>query len=119
MARIGKYIGLSECAELLGAGRSTVRKWLSDAGVTAVVLGSGPGGTIRYRAADVEKYLAQAEEELDDDEEEDQDDQDSGEEDDQDEDGEEDDQDELDGEDDADEDDADEDEDEDDDDEAA
>ena len=63
MTKIGKYIGLSECAELLGATRSTVRRWFADAGVTAVVLGSGPTGTIRYRAADVEQYLEEASEE--------------------------------------------------------
>ena len=71
MAKIDKFVSLAEVAEQVGASRGTVRKWLEEDGVAAVVLG---GGTLRYRAKDVEAWLEECTEEGDDEGEEGEDD---------------------------------------------
>lgn len=53
----GRLITLKALAERLDADRSTVRRWLKDAGVAAIAMGDGPRCAIRYRLADVEQWL--------------------------------------------------------------
>lgn len=49
---------LDELARLLHAHRTSVRRWLRDAGVQAVILGGGRNGAVRYRCGDVRRWLA-------------------------------------------------------------
>jgi hypothetical protein len=50
-------ISLQTLARRLDAHRSTVRRWLRDAGVHPVAVGQGRNGAIRYRWRDVESWL--------------------------------------------------------------
>ena len=43
---------------MLDAGRSSVRRWLKDAGIQPIAMGDGPKSAIRYRWQDVEAWLA-------------------------------------------------------------
>ncbi|MCH7720065.1 MAG: hypothetical protein IH988_03625 [Planctomycetes bacterium] len=55
-------VSLRTLARLLDADRTSVRRWLKDAGVSPVVLGRGRNGAIRYRWCDVEEWLESLEE---------------------------------------------------------
>ena len=50
-------VSLKTLAAMLDAHRSSVRRWLDDAGVRPVVLGRGRNGAIRYRWRDIEQWL--------------------------------------------------------------
>ncbi len=50
-------VSLKTLAVMLDAHRSSVRRWLDDAGVQPLVLGRGRNGAIRYRWRDVEDWL--------------------------------------------------------------
>jgi hypothetical protein len=50
-------VSLKTLARRLDAHRSSVRRWLREAGIHPVVLGRGRNGAIRYRWADVESWL--------------------------------------------------------------
>ena len=52
-----EMVSLKTLAAMLDADRSTVRRWLSDAGVPAVAIGQGRNGAIRYRLRDVRQWL--------------------------------------------------------------
>ena len=51
-------ISLQTLAGRLDAHRSTVRRWLREAGVQPLAVGRGANGAIRYRWRDVESWLA-------------------------------------------------------------
>lgn len=51
-------VSLGTLAQQLDAHRSSVRRWLREAGVRPVVIGEGRNGAIRYRWRDVEAWLA-------------------------------------------------------------
>jgi hypothetical protein len=50
-------VNLKTLATQLDAHRSSIRRWLSEAGIQPVAVGSGPKGAIRYRWPDVEAWL--------------------------------------------------------------
>ena len=50
-------VSLKTLAEQLDAHRSTVRRWLREAGVRPIAIGRGVNGAIRYRWADVQAWL--------------------------------------------------------------
>lgn len=50
-------VSLKTLAKLLDAHRSSVRRWLSQAGIRPIALGRGHNGAIRYRWSDVENWL--------------------------------------------------------------
>ena len=50
-------VSLKKLAKRFDADRSTVRRWLDEAGVEAIAMGNGPRSAIRYRLADVEQWL--------------------------------------------------------------
>ena len=50
-------ISLKTLATMLDAHRTSVRRWLSEAGVNPVVLGRGRNGAVRYRWRDIESWL--------------------------------------------------------------
>jgi transposase len=52
-----KLVSLKTLAKRLDAHRSTVRRWLGEAGIQPVVLGKGPKGAIRYRWAEVHAWV--------------------------------------------------------------
>ena len=54
-------VSLRTLSRLLDAHRSSVRRWLGDAGVRPVVLGRGRNGAIRYRWCEIEQWLASLE----------------------------------------------------------
>jgi len=49
---------INALAALLDAHRSSVRRWLREAGIHPIVLGRGPNGAIRYRWPEVAGWLA-------------------------------------------------------------
>ena len=51
-------VSLKTLATLLDAHRSSVRRWLREAGIHPIVLGQGRNGAIRYRWREVEAWLA-------------------------------------------------------------
>jgi hypothetical protein len=51
-------VSLQTLARLLDAHRSSVRRWLSEAGIHPVTVGRGRNGAIRYRWEDVRAWLA-------------------------------------------------------------
>jgi len=53
-----QYTSLKDLSVRLSADRSTVRRWLKDAGVEAFAMGNGPRSAIRYRLSDVERWLS-------------------------------------------------------------
>ena len=55
-------VSLGTLAEQMDAHRSSVRRWLRDAGIRPVVIGEGRNGAIRYRWRDVEAWLASLDE---------------------------------------------------------
>jgi hypothetical protein len=50
-------VNLKTLAKQLDAHRSSIRRWLSEAGIQPVAVGNGPKGAIRYRWPDVEAWL--------------------------------------------------------------
>jgi hypothetical protein len=62
--RSNKNDGMVSLAELereLAASRTAIRRWLREAGIPALVMGNGRNASIRYRAGDVEKWIASRE----------------------------------------------------------
>lgn len=53
----GRFVTLKALSERLDADRSTVRRWLREAGVPAFAMGDGPRSAIRYRLDEVEQWL--------------------------------------------------------------
>ena len=51
-------VSLKTLAALLDAHRSSVRRWLREAGIHPIVLGRGRNGAVRYRWQEVEAWLA-------------------------------------------------------------
>lgn len=51
------WVSLKTLSRLLDAHRSTVRRWLREAGVQPVAMGRGRNGTIRYRGREVRAWL--------------------------------------------------------------
>ena len=51
-------VSLKTLARQLDAHRSSVRRWLAEAGIRPVVLGRGRNSAIRYRWVDVGTWLA-------------------------------------------------------------
>ena len=50
-------ISLKTLAQKLDAHRSSVRRWLQDAGIHPVAIGRGKNGAIRYRWQDIQEWL--------------------------------------------------------------
>jgi hypothetical protein len=50
-------VSIKKLSELLDAHRSSVRRWLREAGVRPIALGRGRNGAIRYRWCDIENWL--------------------------------------------------------------
>ena len=50
-------VSLKTVAELVDAHRSTVRRWLREAGIKPIALGRGRNGGIRYRWGDIQNWL--------------------------------------------------------------
>lgn len=50
-------VSLNTLAGMLDAHRSSVRRWLQEAGIRPIVLGRGRNGAIRYRWRDVRNWL--------------------------------------------------------------
>ena len=53
----GRLVSLKTLAEMWDADRSTVRRWLREAGVEPVAIGRGRNGAIRYRWPEIEAWL--------------------------------------------------------------
>lgn len=51
-------VSLKTLAQMLDAHRSSVRRWLQEAGIRPVVLGHGRNGAIRYKWRDVQTWIA-------------------------------------------------------------
>lgn len=52
-----RFVTLKILAERLDADRSTVRRWLKDANIDAFAMADGPRSAIRYRVADIERWI--------------------------------------------------------------
>ena len=50
-------VSLKTLAQMLDAHRSSVRRWLEDAGIYPIALGRGRNGAIRYRWHDIKDWL--------------------------------------------------------------
>ena len=50
-------VSLKTLAQMLDSHRSSVRRWLSEAGICPVVIGRGRNGAIRYRWVDIKAWL--------------------------------------------------------------
>ncbi|MFC1636419.1 helix-turn-helix transcriptional regulator [Planctomycetota bacterium] len=50
-------VSLKTLADMLDAHRSSVRRWLQEAGIRPIVLGRGRNGAIRYRWRDINEWL--------------------------------------------------------------
>lgn len=50
-------VSLKTLAQMLDAHRSSVRRWLQEAGIRPVVLGRGRNGAIRYRWQEIQAWL--------------------------------------------------------------
>lgn len=51
-------VSLGTLARQLDAHRSSVRRWLREAGINPIAMGNGQNGAIRYRWSDVKAWLA-------------------------------------------------------------
>ena len=51
-------VSLATLARQLDAHRSSVRRWLREAGISPVAMGNGRKGAIRYRWSEVKTWLA-------------------------------------------------------------
>lgn len=56
-----RIVSLKSISELVDAHRSTVRRWLTEAGIHPVSVGRGRTGAIRYRWPDIERWLSSLE----------------------------------------------------------
>jgi len=50
-------VSLGTLADMLDAHRSSVRRWLREAGIRPIVLGRGRNGAIRYRWWEINEWL--------------------------------------------------------------
>ncbi len=50
-------VSLKTLSDMLDAHRSSVRRWLKEAGIRPIVLGRGRNGAIRYRWSDIQDWL--------------------------------------------------------------
>lgn len=50
-------VSLKTLARMLDAHRSSVRRWLQQAGIHPIGIGKGRNGAIRYRWPDIQKWL--------------------------------------------------------------
>ena len=50
-------VSLKTIASLVDAHRSSVRRWLREAGIKPIALGRGRNGGIRYRWRDIQNWL--------------------------------------------------------------
>jgi len=50
-------VSVKTLAEKLDAARSSVRRWLDEAGIRPISIGRGKKGAIRYRWRDVQEWL--------------------------------------------------------------
>jgi len=50
-------VSLRTLADMLDAGRSSVRRWLKAAGIQPIAMNDGPKGALRYRWTDIEAWL--------------------------------------------------------------
>lgn len=50
-------VSLGTLSQMLDAGRSSVRRWLAEAGIRPIAVGQGAKGAIRYRWSEVEARL--------------------------------------------------------------
>lgn len=50
-------VSLKTLANMLDAHRSSVRRWLKEAGIRPIVLGRGRNGAIRYRLREIQDWL--------------------------------------------------------------
>ena len=50
-------VSLNTLANMLDAHRSSVRRWLREAGIRPIVLGHGKNGAIRYKWCDIQDWL--------------------------------------------------------------
>jgi hypothetical protein len=50
-------VSLKSLSEMLDAHRSSVRRWLTQAGIKPVSLGKGKNGAIRYKWEEVKSWL--------------------------------------------------------------
>jgi hypothetical protein len=50
-------VSLKTLARMLDAHRSSVRRWLQQAGIRPIVLGHGRNGAIRYKWSDIQEWL--------------------------------------------------------------
>ena len=55
-------VSLKTLAQRLDASRSTVRRWLREAGIRPLAIGNGPKGAIRYRWSDIKAWVASLDE---------------------------------------------------------
>jgi predicted site-specific integrase-resolvase len=54
-------VSLKSLSQMLDAHRSSVRRWLKEAGIRPIVLGKGRNGAIRYRWQDIQDWLGSLE----------------------------------------------------------
>ena len=52
-----EYITLKRLASRLDADRSSIRRWLDEAGVNPIAMGNGPRSAIRFKVSDIETWL--------------------------------------------------------------
>jgi len=50
-------VSLKTLARMLDAHRSSVRRWLQQAGIRPIALGRGRNGAIRYRWRDIQQWI--------------------------------------------------------------
>ena len=50
-------VSLKTLAQMLDAHRSSVRRWLQEAGIRPIVLGRGRNGAIRYKWCDIQQWI--------------------------------------------------------------
>ena len=50
-------VSLKTLAKMLDAHRSSVRRWLQQAGIRPIVLGKGRNGAIRYKWRDIQEWI--------------------------------------------------------------
>jgi len=52
-----ELISLKTVAKLVDAHRSSVRRWLREAGIRPIAVGRGCNGAIRYRTCEIRQWL--------------------------------------------------------------
>lgn len=56
-----KFVSLKTISKTLDVHRTTVRRWLADAGIRPVAFGDGVNGAIRYEWTEVTQWIASRE----------------------------------------------------------